>query len=149
MGYQYALHQQKKKLLQENNELRRSHEPNNTSSRTHWEEYSRTSESSEERHREPKHNRRRTEWSRKGGRTKNLNSFLAADEEENIIQDTLEAALVAAQAYLLTTQPEPKDPRENMHQAAIKSLRLIGDELKQKSLEKEATQHEQTGKRSQ
>jgi hypothetical protein len=44
---------------------------------------------------------------------------------------------VAAQAYLLTTQPEPGDPRENMHQAAIKSIGLIGDELKQKSLEKE------------
>jgi hypothetical protein len=35
-----------------------------------------------------------------------------------------------------------------MHQAAIKSLELIGYELKQKSLEKEATQHKQTGKRS-
>jgi hypothetical protein len=34
-----------------------------------------------------------------------------------------------------------------MHQAAIKSLGLIGDELKQKSVEKEATHHEQTGKR--
>jgi hypothetical protein len=47
------------------------------------------------------------------------------------MQDTSEAALIAAQAYLLTTQPEPRDPRESMHQAAIKSLRLIGDELKQ------------------
>jgi hypothetical protein len=47
------------------------------------------------------------------------------------MQDTPEAALVAAQAYMLTTQPEPRDPRESMHQAAIKSLRLIGDELKQ------------------
>jgi hypothetical protein len=35
-----------------------------------------------------------------------------------------------------------------MHLAAIKSLRLIGDELKHKSLEKEAAQHEQKGKRS-
>jgi hypothetical protein len=120
MGYRYALHQHKKKLLQEKSELRRSHESNSTSSRPHWEEYSGTSESSEERHREPKHNRRRIEWSRKGGRMKNLNSFLAADEEENIMQDTPEAALVAAQAYLLTTQPEPRDLRENMHQAAIK-----------------------------
>jgi hypothetical protein len=88
------------------------------------------SESSEERNREPKNNRRRAEWSRKGS----SNSFLAADEEENIMQDTPEAALVAAQAYLLTTQPEPGDPRESMHQAAIKSLWLIGDDLKQKNL---------------
>jgi hypothetical protein len=97
MGYQYALNQHKKKLLQEKSKLRRSHKSNNTSSRSQWEEYNKTSESSEERHHEPKHNRRRTEWSRKGGRTKNLNSFQTADEEENIIQDTPEAALVAAQ----------------------------------------------------
>jgi hypothetical protein len=44
--------------------------------------------------------------------------------------DTPEAALVATQAYLLTTQPEPRDPRESMHQAAIKGLGLIGDKLK-------------------
>jgi hypothetical protein len=43
-----------------------------------------------------------------------------------------EAALVAAQAYLLTTQPELGDPREHMHQVAIKSLGLVGDKLKQK-----------------
>jgi hypothetical protein len=42
----------------------------------------------------------------------------------------LEAALVAAQAYLLTTHLEPEDPREHMHQAAIKSLGLVEDELK-------------------
>jgi hypothetical protein len=40
-----------------------------------------------------------------------------------------EAALVAAQAYLLTTQPELGDPRERIHQAAIKGLGLIGDKL--------------------
>jgi hypothetical protein len=41
-----------------------------------------------------------------------------------------EASLVVVQAYLLTTQPEPGDPRESMHQAAIKGLRLIRDNLK-------------------
>jgi hypothetical protein len=45
------------------------------------------------------------------------------------MQDTPEAALVEAQAYLLTMQPEPRDPWESMHQAAIKSLGLIKDEL--------------------
>jgi hypothetical protein len=146
MGYQYALHQHKKKLLQEKSELRRSHETNNTSSRLHWEECG-MPESSEERHRDPKHNKRRTEWPRKEGRTKNLNSsFLTVDEDGNIMQDTPEPALVAAQAYLLTMQPENEDPRESMHQAAIKILVFIRDKLKQKSLEKEATRHEQKGK---
>jgi hypothetical protein len=59
-----------------------------------------------------------------------------------------EAALVVAHAYLLTTHPEPKDPQKSMHQAAIKGLGLIGDELKKKSLEKETTPHEQKEKRS-
>jgi hypothetical protein len=37
--------------------------------------------------------------------------------------------LVAAQAYLLTTQPEPGDPWEHMHQAAIRSLGLVENRL--------------------
>jgi hypothetical protein len=61
MGYQYALHQHRKKLLEEKSKLRRSQENNSASSRSHREEYNETSESSEERHREPKHSRRRTE----------------------------------------------------------------------------------------
>jgi hypothetical protein len=42
---------------------------------------------------------------------------------------TPKVALVAAQAYLLTTQPAPGDPQEGMHQAAIEGLGLIGDKL--------------------
>jgi hypothetical protein len=45
------------------------------------------------------------------------------------MQETPEAALVAAQTYLLTTQPEPRDPWEHMQQAAIRSLGLIEDKL--------------------
>jgi hypothetical protein len=52
-----------------------------------------------------------------------------SEEEEDFVQETPEAALVAAQAYLLTTQPEPGDPWEHMHQAAIRSLGLIEDKL--------------------
>jgi hypothetical protein len=70
-------------------------------------------------------------------------------EEENFVQETPEAALVAAQAYLLTTQPEPRDPREHMHQAAIKSLRLVEDKLRQHSLEKKSKYYEGRGKTSQ
>jgi hypothetical protein len=62
------------------------------------------------------------------------------------VQETPEAALVAAQAYLLTTQPEPRDPREHMHQATIRSLRLVEDRLRKHSLEKKATYHKDKGK---
>jgi hypothetical protein len=62
--------------------------------------------------------------------------------------DTPEAALVAAQAYLLTTQLAPGDPRESLHQAAIKGLGLIGNELQQKPSIQGETPHEQKKKRS-
>jgi hypothetical protein len=42
-----------------------------------------------------------------------------SDEEEDFVQETPEAALIAAQTYLLTAQPKPEDSREHMHQAAI------------------------------
>jgi hypothetical protein len=71
-----------------------------------------------ERHRDPKHNRRTIAQVRKESHTKSQ-SAQQSEEEEDFIQETPEAALVAAQAYLLTTQPEPGDPREHMHQAAI------------------------------
>jgi hypothetical protein len=87
------------------------------------------------------------ERKRKEIRTQNLNSsFLTVDEAGRIMPETSEAALVAAQAYLLTMQPEPREPQESMHQAAIKGLGLIGDKLKQKPLEKETTRHEQKEK---
>jgi hypothetical protein len=105
------------------------------------------SDSSEERHREPKHSRRRTAQPRKEDHARSISTPLS-DEEEDFIQETPKAALVAAQAYLLTTQLEPGDPREHMHQEAIKSLGLVGDELKQKSSRKKSTYHEHTGRRS-
>jgi hypothetical protein len=62
------------------------------------------------------------------------------------VQETPEAALVAAQAYLLTTQPEPRDPWEHMHQATIRSLGLVEDRLRKHSPEKNATHYEDKGK---
>jgi hypothetical protein len=141
MGYQYTLHQHKKRLREEKSELRTSRENNSASSRSYQEEQSEISGSSEERHREPKHSRRRTAHPRKEDRARSISAPLS-EEEEDFIQETPEAALVAAQSYLLTTQPEPRDPREQIHQAAIKSLGLVGDELKQKSSGKKSIYQE-------
>jgi hypothetical protein len=85
-----------------------------------------------ERHRDPKHNRRTTSRAREENRARNI-SALPLDDEEDFSQETSKAALVAAQAYLLTTQPEPGDPREHMHQAAIKILGLVEDRLRKHS----------------
>jgi hypothetical protein len=80
MGYQYALHQHKKNLWEEKSELRRRQEDNSASTISYWEEYSETSDSSEERHREPKHSRRRTERPRKEDRAKSINTPLSDEE---------------------------------------------------------------------
>jgi hypothetical protein len=67
-----------------------------------------------ERHRDLKHSRRTIAWTREESYTKSLSAH-PSDEEEDFVQETPEAALVAAQAYLLTTQPKPGDPQEHMH----------------------------------
>jgi hypothetical protein len=47
--------------------------------------------------------------------TQNLDSsFISIDERGNIIPKTLEATLVVAQTYLLTTQPTTNDPHAEM-----------------------------------
>jgi hypothetical protein len=43
-------------------------------------------------------------------------------------------------------QPEPGDPREHMHQAAIRSLELVEDRLSKHSPEKKTTHYEDKGK---
>jgi hypothetical protein len=62
------------------------------------------------------------------------------------VQETPEAALVAGQAHLLTTQPEPGDPWVHMHQAAIRSLGFVEDRLRRHSPKKKMTRHEDKGK---
>jgi hypothetical protein len=115
------------------------------SSGAYWDEYSEASESSRERHRDPKHSRRTKSWAREENHARSTSAH-PSDDEEDFLQETLEAALVAAQAYLLTTQPEPRDPREHMHQAAIKSLGLVEDKLRKRSPEKKAAYYEDKGK---
>jgi hypothetical protein len=145
MGYQYALHQHKKKLREERDMFMRSRGDNSTSSGRYWDEYSDALESSMEIHRDPKHNRRATSQIREESYTKSQ-SPQQSEEEEDFIQETPEAALVAAQAYLLTTQPEPRDPWEHMHQAAIQSLGLVEDKLMGKLPEEKATHRKERRK---
>jgi hypothetical protein len=98
-----------------------------------------------ERHRDPKHSRRIIARTREESYTKSLSAH-PSDEEEDFVQETPEAALVAAQAYLLTTHPKPGDLWEHMHQAAIGSLRLIEDKLMGNLPKKKATHHKERRK---
>jgi hypothetical protein len=68
--------------------------------------------------------------------SRNLDSsFLSVDERGNIMPKTPEVALVEAQTYLYTTQPNLGDPREDMHQAALQGLRLVENKLTAKEEE--------------
>jgi hypothetical protein len=134
-------------LREEKDEFKRSQENNSASSAAYWDEYSNASESSRERHRDPKHSKRTTVWAKEESRMKSISAH-PSDEEEDFVQETPEAALVAAQAYLLTTQPKPGDPREHMHQAAIKNLGLVVDRLRKHLQEKKATYHKEKRKES-
>jgi hypothetical protein len=145
MGYEYALHQCRKKLREERYMFMRSRDNNSTSSGGYWDEYNDASESSMERHRDPKHSRRTAAQTREESYMKSLSAH-PSDEEEDFAQGTPEAALVAAQAYLLTTQPKPGHPREHMHQAAIRSLGLIEDKLMGNLPDEKATHHKERQK---
>jgi hypothetical protein len=138
MGYQYALHQRRKKLRQERDMIMRSPDYKITSSEGYWGEYSDSSESSMETHRDPKHSRRTTAQIIEESHIKSP-SANQPEEEEEFMHKTPEAALVAAQAYLLTTQPKPGDPREHIYQAAIRSLGLVEDKLRGNLPEKNST----------
>jgi hypothetical protein len=115
------------------------------SSVAYWDEYSEASQSSRERHIDPKHSWRTTAWARKESHVRSVSAH-PSDDEEDFVQETPEAALVAAQEYLLTTQLEPRDPQEHMHQATIRSLGLVEDRLRKHSPEKKVTYHKDKGK---
>jgi hypothetical protein len=67
-------------------------------------------------------------------------------EEEDFVQETPEAALIVAQAYLLTTRLEPGDPQEDMHQAAIRSLGIVENKIRGKGPEVKTTSYKEKQK---
>jgi hypothetical protein len=143
MGYQYALYQHRKKLREEKNTVLQN---NNSASREEYrEDYSEDSEYSRERRGDPKHNRGATARSREERYSRSPTSQLE-EEEDDFIQEMPEAALVAAQAYLLTTRLEPGDPREDMHQAALRSLGIVESKIREKGPEAKSTSHKENQK---
>jgi hypothetical protein len=84
MGYQYALHQRRKKLREEKDMFMRSQYNNNASSGGYWDEYSDASESSIERRRDPKHSRRIAARTREESHTKSISAH-PSDKEEDFV----------------------------------------------------------------
>jgi hypothetical protein len=120
------------------------------SSEEFWDDHSDDSEYSRERHGDPKHNRRTKVQRREERYSRNITPQ-PEEEEEDFVQETPEAALIAAQAYLLTTRPKPGDPRKDMHQATLRSLGIIEDKIMRKAKptsykekQKEEYKHEDT-----
>jgi hypothetical protein len=140
------MNQRRRKLREEKDMLTRSQDNISASSGEYWDEYSDASESSIERRRNLRHSRRTTARTREESHTK-TESAHPLDEEEDFVKETPEAALVAAQTYLLTTQPKPRDPLEHMHQAAIRSLGLVENKLRKHLPEEKATYHKEKQKR--
>jgi hypothetical protein len=95
MGYQYALYQHRKKLRAERDMFMRSRGDDSMSSNEHWDEYSDASESSMERHKDPKHKRRTTACVVEESYTRSP-STNQPEEEEEFVQETPEAVLIAA-----------------------------------------------------
>jgi hypothetical protein len=128
MGYQYALYQHKKKLREERDMM---FQDNNSISREeYWEDYSEDSEYSRDRRGDPKHNRGASACGREEGYSRRPTPQ-PEEEEDDLIQKTPEAALAAAQAYLLATRPEHGDPREDMHRAAMRSLGIVEGKIRE------------------
>jgi hypothetical protein len=144
LRYHYALRQQAKQLAKERIEIQKRKDSAIAASDAARRARNDMSYTNRRHHR---HGSRyeNLEYSERQSISKNLDSsFLSVDEQGNIIPKTPEAALVATQAYLHTTRPNPGDPREHMHQAALNGLKMVGNKLSAK--EEEAYRNKGTHK---
>jgi hypothetical protein len=133
LGYHYALRQQAKQLAKEKIEIQRRKNSAIAASKAACKARSDTSYSNARKNHRHGSRYDNLEYSDRQSISKNLDSsFLSVDERGNILPKTPEAALVAAQAYLLTTRPSPGDPREHMHKAALNGLNMVGHRLSAK-----------------
>jgi hypothetical protein len=145
LGYHYALRQQAKQLAKEKIEIQRRKDSAIAASEAARKARSDASYSNARKN--CRHGSRydNLEYSDRQSILKNLDSsFLSVDEQGNILSKTPKAALVVAQAYLLTTQPSPGDPREHMHRTALNGLNMVGHKLSAKG--EEAYHHKEVHK---
>jgi hypothetical protein len=136
LGYRYTLRQQSKQLAKERIEIQKRRDSTIEASEAYHKAHSDASYTNSKRHHRHGSRFKNLEYSERQSLSKNLDSsFLSVDDQGNIIPKTPEAALVAAQAYLHTTRPNPGDPREHMHRAALQGLKMVGNKLSAKEEE--------------
>jgi hypothetical protein len=144
-GYHYTLHRQARQLAKERSEIRKRTESVSAASKAMHKARSNTSHTNSKGHNRNGSRVKNLKHSDRRNLSRNLDSyFLSVDEQGNIMPKTPKAALVAAQAYLYTMQPNLGDPREHMHWAALQGLRLVGNKLTAK--EEEMRRNEGTHK---
>jgi hypothetical protein len=130
LGYHYALRQQSKQLAKERIEIQKRRDSAIVASDAYHRARSDASYMNNKRHHRHRSRYENLKYSDRQSLSKNLDSsFLSVDEQGNIIPKTSKAALVAAQAYLHTTRPNPGDPREHMHRVALQRLKMVGNKL--------------------
>jgi hypothetical protein len=135
LGYHYTLRQQVKQLAKERIEIQKRKDSAIAASDAARRGHSDASYINR-RHRRHGSRYENLEYLERQSISKNLHSsFLSVDEQGNIIPKTLEAALVAAQAYLHMTRPNTGDPREHMHRGALNGLKMVGNKLSAKEEE--------------
>jgi hypothetical protein len=145
LGYHYALRQQAKQLAKEKIEIHQRKESAIAASNAARRARSNASHTNTRRNCRHGSRYENLEYSERQSISKNLDSsFLSVDEQGNIVPKPPEAALVAAQAYLLTTRPSPRDPREHMNRAALNGLNMVGHKLSAKG--EEAYHHKEAHK---
>jgi hypothetical protein len=145
LGYHYALRQQSKLLAKDRIEIKKRKDSAIAASDAARKARSDASYTNAKRHHRHRSRYENLEYSDRQSLSKNLDSsFLSVNEQGNIIPTTPKAALVAAQAYLHTTRPNPGDPREHMHRAALNRLKMVGNKLSAK--EEEAYRNKGTHK---
>jgi hypothetical protein len=136
LGYHYTLRKQSKQLAKERIEIQKRIDSAIAASEPYHKARSDASYANSRRHRQHGSRFENLEYSERQSLSKNLDlSFLSVDEQGNIIPKTPKVALVAAQAYLHTTRPNPGDPREHMHRAALQGLKMVGNKLSAKEEE--------------
>jgi hypothetical protein len=145
LGYHYALRHQAKQLAKEKVEIQRRKDSAIAASNAARKARRNASYSNARKNRRHGSRYGNLEYSDRQSISKNLDlSFLSVDEQGNILPKTPEAALVVAQAYLLTTRPSPGDPREHMHRVALNGLNMVGHKLSAKG--EEAYHHKEVHK---
>jgi hypothetical protein len=136
LGYHYALQRQSRQIAKQRSEIQKRRDSAIAARAALHEARSNASHTNSRRHNRLGSQVENFEHSDRRNLSRNLDSsFLSVDEQGNIMPKTPEATLVAAQTYVYTTQPNPGDPREHMHRAALQGLRLVGNKLTAKEEE--------------